>query len=170
MMPGYLIMAVCLSAAVAFSGAGERRAGEQEMELAVCSESVCSESVCDEAGKAEAPERVYQYLNEEGYCDRMISGIYTEQQPVIWAENAVDLGGFYEMEACVDHGLEENGYLGESFFTVIRVRKDAVVSYMGEYQNYGLSGTELPFKSARMLRFSQDEDGYITWFMDMNAG
>ena len=54
MMPGYLIMAVCLSAAVAFSGAGERRAGEQEMELAVCSESVCSESVCDEAGKAEA--------------------------------------------------------------------------------------------------------------------
>ena len=43
MMPGYLIMAVCLSAAVAFSGAGERRAGEQEMELAVCSESVCSE-------------------------------------------------------------------------------------------------------------------------------
>ena len=168
MMPGYLIMAVCLSAAVAFSGAGERRAGEQEMELAVCSESVCSESVCDEAGKAEAPERVYQYLNEEGYCDRMISGIYTE--------NAVDLGVFYEMEACVDHGLEENGYLGESFFTVIRVRKDAVVSYMGEemsleeYQNYGLSGTELPFKSARMLRFSQDEDGYITWFMDMNAG
>ena len=45
MMPGYLIMAVCLSAAVAFSGAGERRAGEQEMELAVCSESVCSEAV-----------------------------------------------------------------------------------------------------------------------------
>ncbi len=60
MMPGYLIMAVCLSAAVAFSGAGERRAGEQEMELVVC-----SESVCDEAGKAGAPERVYQYLNEE---------------------------------------------------------------------------------------------------------
>ena len=176
MLPGYLIMAVCLSAAVAFSGAGERRAGEQEMELAVCSESVCSEAVCDEAGKAEAPERVYQYLNEKGYCDRMISEIYTEQQPVIWAENAVDLGGFYEMEACVDHGLEENGYLGESFFTVIRVRKDAVVSYMGEemsleeYQNYGLSGAGQPFKSARMLRFSQDEDGYITWFMDMNAG
>ena len=63
MMPGYLIMAVCLSAAVAFSGAGERRAGEQEMELAVCSESVYSEAVCDEAGKAEASERVYQYLN-----------------------------------------------------------------------------------------------------------
>lgn len=78
-MPGYLIMAVCLSAAVAFSGAGERRAGEQEMELAVCSEPVCSEAVCDEVGKAEAPERVYQYLNEEGYCDRMISTIYTEQ-------------------------------------------------------------------------------------------
>ena len=76
----------------------------------------------------------------------------------------------------MDHGLEENGYLGESFFTVIRVRKDAVVSYMGEemsldeYQNYGLCGTGQPFKSARMLRFSQDEDGYITWFMDMNAG
>ncbi|WP_320938257.1 hypothetical protein [Enterocloster lavalensis] len=141
------------------------------MELAVCSESVCSE-----AGKAEAPEKVYQYLNEEGYCDRMISGIYTEQQPVIWAENAVDLGGFYEMEACVDHGLEDNGYLGESFFTVIRVRKDAVVSYMGEemsleeYQNYRPDRSGRPFASARMLRFSQDEDGYITWFMDMNAG
>lgn len=34
----------------------------------------------------------------------MICGIYTEQQPVTWAENAVDKGGFYEMEVCVNHG------------------------------------------------------------------
>ena len=34
----------------------------------------------------------------------MICGIYTEQQPVTWAENAVDKGGFYEMGACVEHG------------------------------------------------------------------
>lgn len=34
----------------------------------------------------------------------MICGIYTEQQPVTWAENAADKGGFYEMGACVDHG------------------------------------------------------------------
>lgn len=145
-MLGYYFLLTCLSTALTFAGVSGAQAEE------------------------------YRYMSWDGYCDRMIHEIYTEQPPVIWAHGAADKGGYYEMEAVVDHGLEDNGYTGESFRTIIRVKKDAVVYYRGAemdpaaYQNLR-DGTEgAPFEDARMLGFEQDEAGYIVSFSDMDAG
>lgn len=145
-MPGYYFVVTYLSAALALAGVGGAQAEE------------------------------HRYVNGDGYCDRMIHEIYTEQPPVIWAHGAADKGDYYEMEAVVDHGLEDNGYTGESFRTTIRVKKDAVVYYRGaemdpaEYQNLKDSTEGAPFEDARMLGFEQDEAGYIVSFSDVDAG
>ncbi|MCC8026232.1 MAG: hypothetical protein LIP16_13175 [Clostridium sp.] len=119
----------------------------------------------------------YQYLNDQGYCGIDIHEIYKDTQPVIWGNNALDRGDYYEMEACVDEYLTDDGSATECFFTLIRIRKDAVVSYMGneigleEYGNYGREPEERSgFVHARMLYFEQDEKGYIRYFTDINGG
>lgn len=122
-------------------------------------------SLSDEHSDGEFCKNVYQYF-----------GAGT----VVEAYDAINRGDYYEMTATIDEALTEGPYEGASVKDIIiRVRKDATVYWihdrdtkltLSEYANHTDKDEALPFTHARMLETTHDENGYITAFVDGQAG
>lgn len=122
-------------------------------------------SLPNEYSDGEFCKNVYQYF-----------GVGT----VVNAYDAIDRGDYYEMTATIDEALTEGPYEGASIKDVIiRVRKDATVCWihdrdtkltLNEYANHTDKDKALPFRHARMLEITHDDNGYITAFVDGQAG
>ncbi|MCD8082423.1 MAG: hypothetical protein LUE86_02575 [Clostridiales bacterium] len=116
---------------------------------------------------------------KETYYDELESD--RKASMIIYADNAVDCGDYYKMDAEININ-SSNGpqaVLGE-FHTEIRLKKDAIVLWreaeiiqlsLDEYANrFEPAGANREFSSCRMWDVVQDEQGYIIEFSDVNAG